>query len=432
MSTTTRASWQQGLALSVIWLCLWLIVRDPWIAATATLGLGLALVVRSRNILHRYTEDFDGRLLPLISGLESDIAYRVQKYQQSFGDTLDVQKDRLLQLEQALNALDRGFVILDPNNALVWWNDSAEDILHLDPQLDRNRPLGQLLRDPALEPLFSTYEGSVHVAAPDPQNPDHMLDFRAIGQADGSKVMVIRDITRILRLEQTRSDFASNVSHELKTPLTVIKGYAESLQDYGHELPAPMAKGLGHIEKQARRMQDIVEDLLWLNRLENTKLVDPQPIKMEQLFAQVKTEALELAETLQRTPTIEYHCLNQVDWVGDHREILTLVRNLTVNAVRYGQDDVRIELSWSESDDGALLSVKDNGPGIAARDLPRVTERFYRADKGRSRDSGGTGLGLAIVKYVVERHNGELDIQSRIGHGTVFTVDVPAQSLSRR
>lgn len=176
-------------------------------------------------------------------------------------------------------------------------------------------------------------------------------------------------------------------------------------------------------------MQDIVEDLLWLNRLENTRLVDATPLDLQSLLASARNDALELAGAIGREPKVDVEV--DGDWLlnGNHREVSTALRNLTVNAIRYGSPDGQVTLSWSVDDKGGVLKVSDNGPGIPRRDLPRLTERFYRVDQGRGRESGGTGLGLAIVKHVMDRHGGRLHIKSRVGKGSDFICRFPKERL---
>lgn len=410
-----------------LWLLLWITTGQPWLAAAVVALGGWLQSARARILIHRYIQDQDISVLPLLNAPESDVAYITQQRDRRAERQRRLLQEQLEQINTALRSVDRGFVLLGEHNQLRWFNAGAERYLGLG-RHDLGKPLDQYLRDPAFGPMMGPISSNQLVVAPSPRDADKTFEYNTFPDGEQGKVIIVRDVTRLRQLEQTRSDFASNVSHELKTPLTVIKGYAEQLVDFAQDLPTPMIKGVKQIQKQTGRMQDIVEDLLWLNRLESTQLVDPTALKLDSLFDQVRDEALALAETLGHHPSINL----QVDdrgLNGNHREILTAVRNLTINAVRYGQPDVQIDLVWRVRDDRAELMIKDNGPGIPRSHIRRITERFYRVDHGRAREDGGTGLGLAIVKHVAERHGGKLRIRSLVGKGSEFICQFPLERL---
>ena len=428
MNKASRAMIRDASIMAIIWIALWASTGKAWISASAVLLSAWLMSARARVLLHQYIQNQDVSVLPLLNSPESDVAYIWQQQARLAQKRQEHLREQLEQINTALRSVDRGFILLGEQNQLRWFNNGAERYLGLR-STDLAKPLDHYLRDPAFGPMMGPITTNQLVVAPSPLDPERTFEYNAFPDGEDGKVIIIRDVTRLRQLEKTRSDFASNVSHELKTPLTVIKGYSESLGEMHESLPAVVSKAVKQIQNQANRMQDIVEDLLWLNRLESTQLVDPTDLNMEYLFEQVRSEALELGQTLERSPTIriqaEERSLN-----GNHREILTAVRNLTFNALRYGPPDVEIDMVWRVKSDRAELMIKDNGAGIPRSQIRRVTERFYRVDQGRARNEGGTGLGLSIVKHVAERHNGKLRIRSLVGKGSEFICQFPLERLT--
>ena len=424
-SKATRQTVQDAMIVLAIWATLFVVTGEFWITGVLVLVSAMLIAARARINLHRYVETRDERILPFMDGLESDIAYQIHKTDRLNTTHQQHVSERLEHIEAALASVDRGFILLGEHNYLRWWNLSAEKFLALSEARDLGRPLDNYLRDPAFEIVLGDISKPLQVVAPCPSDDRRTLEFNVFPNGDDGKAVIIRDITRVRQLEQTRSDFAGNVSHELKTPITVIKGYAETLGDMTDSLPAPVNKAIQQIAGQADRMQDIVEDLLWLNRLENTRLIDPTPLNVGALLNSVAQDAAELATALGKSITPQVEADDAWLLNGSHKEVMTAVRNLTVNAVRYSPDGASVTLSWKVTESHALLTVADTGPGIPRRDLPRLTERFYRVDQGRARETGGTGLGLAIVKHVMDRHGGRLTIKSRVGSGSRFICQFP-------
>ena len=427
MDKAIRSQVRDGLIMAAGWLVLGLASGQFLLSAVLVLLIGWLLSARARVLIHRYIQERDVSVLPLLQDPESDIAYVLQKQFRQAQRREQRLTDQLEQINTALRSVDRGFLLIGENNTIRWFNQGAERYLGLT-RPDLGKPLDHYLRDPAFGPLMGPITTNQLVVAGSPIENDRTFEYNAFTDGEQGKVIIVRDVTRLRQLEQPRSDFASNVSHELKTPLTVIKGYAESLNQMAPELPNPVARAIDQIGDQADRMQDIVEDLLWLNRLESTQLVDPTDLKPKGMLEQVQKEALDLAETLGHHPTIRIQADEQ-GLNGNHRELLTAVRNLSFNAVRYGQLDVEIDLVWRVREDRCELMVKDNGPGIPRSHIRRVTERFYRVDEGRARNQGGTGLGLAIVKHVAERHGGKLRVRSLVGKGSEFICQFPLERL---
>ena len=249
-------------------------------------------------------------------------------------------------------------------------------------------------------------------------NSERKLEVRLTPYGDGQTLLLAQDITERLRHERMRKDFVANVSHELRTPLTVISGFIENLQiDEGLQNQR-LARPLDVMAQQAARMGRIVEDLLLLARLESdSNRSRNDPVDIEGLIHSVADECCALAEDL---PQIRYDVTSRRQVIGDEKQLRSVVTNLLVNAINHSSAEQEVELSWRDRGDQSLLEVKDSGEGIAAEHIPRLTERFYRVDAGRSRDRGGTGLGLAIVKHILQHHDARLEIHSRPKEGSRF------------
>lgn len=320
-------------------------------------------------------------------------------------------------------------VVLDRQTlAIVWFNDSAERLLGLAWPADLNARLPNLLRTPRVvdwlnghgnnEPLFDV---------PSPRNESIRLSLRLIGYTPSQWLLIARDISTLMRLEQVRRDFVANVSHELRTPLTVIHGYLDLLDPEDMPDWAPM---ILEMRRQTGRMAQIVEDLLMLSRLEAQSVPLDEIVQMRPMLASLEREAAALSQGRHAITMLD-EC--PMDLAGANKELHSAFSNLVSNAVRYTPDGGDIRVEWRRrADGGASLCVTDTGPGIPAQHIPRITERFYRVSSSRSRDSGGTGLGLSIVKHVLGRHHAELEIHSEVGKGSRFCCVFPAHALRER
>jgi two-component system phosphate regulon sensor histidine kinase PhoR len=285
-------------------------------------------------------------------------------------------------------------------------------------------------------PLFTAYlQGGDYaepVEIPSPADERIRLQGRVVIFGKKQKLIIGRDVTRIHQLEQMRRDFVANVSHELRTPLTVISGFLEPmLDDARHGKLEEWQSSLELMEDQTSRMQRIVEDLLLLSRLETDRTgISRDPVSVPSLLTGIREDALQLASDKQHRITVE---ANEQLWLhGSEQELRSAFSNLVFNAVRYTPAQGEIHIRWYEYQNGARLDVTDSGIGVAAQHIPRLTERFYRVDVGRSRESGGTGLGLAIVKHVLNRHQASLHIESQPGQGSTFScIFAPEVTLHR-
>ena len=331
---------------------------------------------------------------------------------------------------RAAEALPDGVMILDGHRAIEWMNLHAEACFGLKASVDTGSRITHLLR----EPEFLAYLDSPdHRGAPldlqTQRNPGRTLQIQAAPFAAGRTLLLVRDVTQLQKLATMRRDFVANVSHELKTPLTVTLGFVETALDALNDAPPPeIAQYLQTAAEQARRMQQLIQDLLTLSALE-TDSPPPleDPIAAAGLLDDIRREVEALSAGRHRI-TLENKGPREL--LGSARELRSAFANLAGNAVRYSPQGGEILLSWSaEGEGGARFSVSDKGIGIAREHLPRLTERFYRVDRGRSRDAGGTGLGLAIVKHVLERHQAVLQIDSEPGRGSTFSVVFPAHRV---
>lgn len=335
--------------------------------------------------------------------------------------------DALEAFRDAARALPDGLIAIDDRDTIHWFNKSAKRLMGLRYPSDVGNHLTHLVRSPRFVQWLG--EGRLDeplIDLPSPQNEQVRLLCRLIAYRPGFRMLIVRDVSNLMRLEQVRRDFVANVSHELRTPLTVINGYMEALEP---EELGEFADLFLQMRQQSRRMAHIVEDLLTLSRLEAQSIPAEDQVAMRPMLCAILRDAQALSAGHHQ---IELTVSADVDLLGSGKDLHSAFSNLVTNAVRYTPDGGRICLSWERIDDGACFSVDDTGPGIPAQHLPRLTERFYRVSNSRSRDSGGTGLGLAIVKHVLSSHGARLEIESRVGQGSRFRCLFPHKRLLDR
>lgn len=336
----------------------------------------------------------------------------------------------LARFRRAAEALPDGVMILDGHRAIEWMNLHAEVCLGLKASIDIGSRITHLLREPEfLEYLDSPDHRGVPLELHTQRNPGRSLQIQAAPFAAGRTLLLVRDVTQLQKLATMRRDFVANVSHELKTPLTVTLGFLETALDALSDTPPKeIAHFLQTAAEQAQRMQQLIDDLLTLSSLE-TDSPPPleDPVGVADLLADICREVEALSDG-RHIITLENQGPRGL--LGSTRELRSAFANLAGNAVRYSPQGGEIKLRWGEDGDGgARFSVSDKGIGIAREHLPRLTERFYRVDRGRSREAGGTGLGLAIVKHVLERHQAVLQIESEPGRGSRFSAVFPAHRV---
>ena len=331
---------------------------------------------------------------------------------------------QLRALRGAADALPDALVLLDRSDRVLWCNRAARRLLGLAWPRDRGADLKARLDSAPIAAWLAAGGADELDELPAPADPGTHLSYTLTPFVGGQHLLLARDVSALLRLEQVRRDFVANVSHELRTPLTVIHGYLELVEV--DEVPQ-LAPVLGEMRAQSRRMGQIVEDLLTLSRLETQQRLPEETVEMHALLATLRKEAEALSQGRHAiTLADEAHC----DLRGSPRDLHSAFSNLVSNAVRYTPADGRIDIRWQrEPGGGAQFSVADTGYGIPAQHLPRLTERFYRVSSSRSRETGGTGLGLSIVKHVLALHQARLDVQSEPGKGSIFAAVFGAERV---
>ena len=333
----------------------------------------------------------------------------------------------LARFRAAVRALPDGVVILDREHRIEWANPTAAHHFGIDARRDLGQPVINLIR----QPDFVTYLEAGDFGQPlGLRLRETMLSVRVIEFGDEQKLLNSRDVTAEERIDTMRRDFVANVSHELKTPVTVLSGFVETLSDESLPMsPAQRGRYLAMMAEQAKRMQRLVEDLLTLSALESSAApADERPIGVRPFVERLAEEARALSCGRHR---VESEVQGDSDLLGSVTELHSALSNLVSNAVRYTPEGGTVRLAWRLADRSGVFSVSDSGIGIEARHIPRLTERFYRVDSGRSRESGGTGLGLAIVKHVLTRHQAALDVVSEPGRGSTFSAVFPPGRVLR-
>lgn len=353
-----------------------------------------------------------------IWGQVFDDVYRLQRRQKKSRQRL---KAVLKRVQDSTAALKDGVIMVDSNGALEWWNQSASRLIGLNDKKDIGQPITNLVRDPEFKAYFeqTDYDDPLEIASP--VNHDRSLQFQITLFGRKDRLILCKDVTQIKQLEGMRQDFVANASHELRTPLTVISGYLETFIDYKDTLPARWGRALEQMHQQSHRMQNLINDLLLLSRLESDSDTLQEKVVMPSVLNRIKDDALALSAG-KHTIHLE---AEDVSLTGVEAELSSAFSNLIFNAVKYTPEGGEVRIRWYENSRGLFLEVKDNGIGIDSRHLPRLTERFYRADPSRHSDTGGTGLGLAIVKHVLLHHEAQLHITSVMGKGSTFTCHFP-------
>lgn len=394
----------------------------------AGLGLYVFLHLRHVRMLYVWLLKNPREAPPPGTGVWGDLFDRLYNYQKAQTQLQQRLRDILRRIQDSCEAMRDSVVMLDPNGDLDWWNSAACDMLGLQPDNDRGQPITNFLRDPRFIDYFEGSDYREPLLIPSPLHDSRMLQFQLTLFGDNERLMMVRDVSRLHQLEMMRRDFVANVSHELRTPLTVLAGYLETYLDHADQLPERWQRGFDQMQTQTARMQNLVEDLLLLSRLEiDSPDDDRDTLDVTSLLEDIATDARDLSAGRHHV-TVED---DESRWlVANTKEIRSAVSNLAFNAVRYTPEGSTITLRWKPWHEGAAIEVEDNGDGFDPVHIPRLTERFYRVDKGRSTATGGTGLGLAIVKHVLLRHDAKLEIVSRPGLGARFRCVFPASRLA--
>ncbi|CAB3715665.1 phosphate regulon sensor histidine kinase PhoR [Trinickia soli] len=408
------------------------------IASVRTALIFAALALVAQILFSTYHTERLWRLLdapvygevPSAPGVWGEIYYRLHKLAKRWHAQVRQVEQQHSRFIQAIQASPNGVAMLDDHDQIEWCNAIAEQHFGLDAKRDLRQHITHLVRHPD----FVRYLNSQHyeqmlVMRGTGEKRQNVLSVQVFPYGENRKLVLSTDITELERTDAMRRDFVANVSHELKTPLTVLSGFLETLR----ELPLEQADRERYMElmdQQASRMRNIVDDLLVLAKLEgDAKPPGDHAIDMRAAVAHLRDDATTLSGGRHR---ITFTADDDLTVSGAGTEIMSALGNLVTNAIRYTPDGGSIDVVWKQVGHEAVFSVTDTGFGIPSADIPRLTERFYRVDRSRSRDTGGTGLGLAIVKHVLQRHDATLEVKSEEGRGSTFSVRFPAQRTMRR
>lgn len=402
-----------------------------WLYGHAGFGLmaaaAVALVWQVRQLLSfdraMRTGDFDN--FRLGEGIWEQIFSRLHYEHEKAARYKKSYRQLLREIQKSTNAMPDGAVILTADNEIVSCNRAAKQLAGLKRKKDRGQRIDNILRDPGLLRVLQDDDPVTNIEMASPVNDGGWLDCRVVPYGADQRLLLLRDVTETRRLRKMRRDFVANASHELRSPLTVISGYLDSLAD-DESIPETWARPVEQMQTQTQRMQQILGEMLELSRLESAgKAKVNELVDVAELLEATRQAFAGHADVAR----IEIAVESQATLTGSSAEIETLIVNLVSNAVRCTPKDGKISLTWRDGDDGADLIVADTGEGISADDIPRLTERFFRVDRGRARQDGGTGLGLAIVKHVLARHDAELIITSELGKGSEFRCHFPSNRV---
>lgn len=416
-----------GLFTTIISLLLGYFI-EPWLGwALLYLAFILHLAKHYRNfsLLERWS-----RKTALDTSLEGDgewdqVFRRLYRHEKKLLEKIELRERDVARLIAAVHAMNDGIVLLDSHYQIQFCNKTAERQLDLSSLTDRGLPITNIVREPEFVDYLASGEFEHPLILRLERYFERVLSLRVIAYADDNWLLQVVDITQADRMGSMRRDFVANVSHELRTPLTVLSGFIETLLEIDVD-PESRQRYLQLMGEQSNRMQSIVRDLLNLSSIESA----PPPLNEVIDMASTVDKLLRDAKALSAgRHQIELETEGQGDLLGSESELVSALANLVSNAVRYTPNGGRITLIWKVSPQGAEFAVQDTGIGIEAQHIPRLTERFYRVDRGRSRDAGGTGLGLAIAKHSLTRHQATLDITSTPGKGSCFVVRFPASRV---
>ena len=397
----------------------------PWLGVTAALLAYLAWNLWQLRALAEWLRSRGEADPPASSGLWGEVVGQVVRLHRR----KRFHKERLTrvfrELRRSTAAMPDGVVMLDPEGEIIWFNRKAGELLDLSRRADLGLRVDNFVRHPAFVAYLRGGDHSSPVVVPLGTTRERYVAFQLISYGEGQRLLMLRDVTREVRLEQMRKDFVANASHELRSPLTVVAGYLETFAaDPGiGELAGPIAE----MRRQTDRMTRIIEDLLELSRLEASDVpIKGLPIDVAAMSALLRKDVLARPVHPRQ---VELQVDSRDHLIGDEAMIQSAFANLVDNAAKYTPAEGSVFIRWWTDDAGGHFSVRDTGPGIPAEHLPRLTERFYRVDPARSRETGGSGLGLAIVKHALHRHGGTLEIDSIEGRGSAFTCHFPADRL---
>ncbi len=398
-------------------------------AGIAVLAIPLVYSYVNLARLRKYALADAVESMPLPSGFWEEVFFRLQRLVRNLKQQIRVTEQQHDRFIEAFQASPNGIVMLDDQDQIEWCNAIAERFFGLNFKRDAMQRINFLIRRPEFvqylnkrqfeDPLLLERMGS---------DSNLSLMIQAFPFGDKRHLLLVQDVTDLQKADAMRRDFVANVSHEMRTPITVLMGFLETVQSLELE-KSQRDQYFDMMMSQAQRMKSLVEDLLTLANLESNTLPAPmQVVQIPTMMALLKNDAEALSHGRH---ALNFETTTPCKVMGDERELLSAFSNLVSNAIRYTPDVGSVSAKWSVNPQGqGEFSVADTGPGISSEHLPRLTERFYRVDRSRSRDTGGTGLGLAIVKHIANRHQAQLVIESTAGKGSTFTLRFPKERVS--
>ena len=419
--TALRRNWRTSLRTPLIILVLAAIGYAFDLLSLTLIVVFGALVIYwgwQLNRLERWLENSQS-VPPEAGGIWGrlfDHVYRLQRQSKETQGRLESSENYL---QDSLKQLRDAAIIVDQRGNISWVNDSTGTLLGIELPGDVGRSLVNLVRAPQLSDYLAEGDYQIPLRLPPTPEQDRCLQVEVTTFSGGDRLIFFKDVTEQYKLEVMRRDFVGNVSHEMRTPLTVLKGYVQTIQSLDAHIVAPIERPLAQMDMQVVRMEMLLKDLLWLSRIESIENSDKTtPVDMCDLTTELVGD---LRAAWPERDILLVHEFNGLV-LGDPMELHSAVSNLLVNALKYSDEESEVLVEWTLKEGQPALSVIDKGEGIDPVHIPRLTERFYRVDKSRSQKTGGTGLGLAIVKHVALAHNAELRIQSELGEGSSFSL----------
>lgn len=383
----------------------------------------LAVQVIDIHALQKWFKKPQLQDIPEAVGLSENIFSALLRYERANQQKKGELNAALERFNTVANAIPDGLVILSDSNEIEWCTANAESQLGLDLKTDLHLPIANLVRNNNFIAYLYSEDYDEPFKLKDVRNTEAILEIWLIALGSKQKLLISRDITQLEKIDSMRRDFIANVSHELRTPLTVVGGFIETLSDMEGAIPENIRSYFSMMQDQTTRMRRLIEDLLTLSHIEsNTQPPEDRSIAMQGMIKMLYNDANALSQGKHK---ITFDCAPNLDLLGAVDELQSALGNLVSNAVRYTPTGGTIHISWQLRGKQAVFSVSDNGIGIEQQHISRLTERFYRVDRGRSRETGGTGLGLAIVKHILTRHQAKLEIVSELGAGSTFSALFP-------
>lgn len=423
--TWKKLAWELVFFYAPWFIVGWIFGYLPWLLLAATV-LQLAWHLHNQMRLSAWLWD-EKRLTPpsgsgnwesLFNGI-----YRMQQRQRRKRKELT---NLIRRFRNGAESLPDAVVVFRSEGNIVWCNKLAQYLLGFRWPDDSGQPISNLIRTPDFIKYLNKQDFSEPLEMPSPLNVERMLELRIVPYTEGEHLMVVRDVTQLKQLEGMRRNFFANVSHELRTPMTVLQGYLEMTEDPDMVVGPMWSKAHGVMTEQLNRMNSLVNQLLTLSKIEAAPMHDlDEVVNVPAMLEVLEKEATSLSGDKEHK--LEFDIDKSLRVLADEDQLRSAISNLVYNAVKYTPAGATVKVRWYQTSQGACLDVSDTGDGIEPQHLHRLTERFYRVDKARSRDTGGSGLGLAIVKHALSHHDSHLEIQSKVGVGSRFSFTLPSR-----